>query len=81
MARTTMAIDDDLLRELKQRAAREGRSFQALANDLLRMGLAGRYADREPYRLALRGWRAEPQPGVDLLDRASLYDLMDEPHE
>lgn len=75
MARTTLHIDDRLLAELKARAAREGRSMQSLANDLLRKGLAPAVADSE-YRLELRGWDAEPRPGVDILDRDALFELM-----
>ena len=76
MARTTIAIDDDLLRRIKEKAAREGRSFQDLANSLLRQALAQQVA-RPRIKLALRGWKARQQPGVDLLDRDKLFDLMD----
>lgn len=75
MKRTTLKIDDIVLRRLKQRAAAEGRSMQEVANQLLRRGLASR--DREPYSLALTGWEATEQPGVDLLDRDKLFELMD----
>ncbi len=73
--RTTLKLDDDLLRRLKQRAAKEGRTLQSTVNDLLRQALARvRTAD---YTLELRGWDAELQPGVDLLDRDKLFDLME----
>lgn len=75
MARTTLAIDDDLLRSLKGKAAREGRTLQDVANELLRQGLARR-ASRRHYRLELAGWEAEERPGVDILDRDKLFDLM-----
>ncbi len=65
-----------MLRRLKERAAREGRSMQAVANELLRDGLT-RLAEPAPYELTLAGWDAEEQPGVDLLDRDKLFDLMD----
>lgn len=76
MARTTLHLDDRVLAELKARAAQEGRSMQSLANDLLKAGLAPSPAERD-FRLELRGWEAEPRPGVDLLDRDVLFDLMD----
>lgn len=75
MKRTTMTIDDHLLLELKRKAAREGRTLQAVTNDLLRRSLASK--TRELYRLQLRGWKAAELPGVDLLDRDKLFDLMD----
>ena len=76
MKRTTLALDEDLLRDLKARAAREGRTLQALANELLRQAVS-RPEDTRPYRLEMAGWTARPQPGVDLLDRDKLFDLMD----
>jgi plasmid stability protein len=75
MARTTLAIEEGLLRRLKQRAADEGRTLQAVANDLLRQGLA-RPGKRSPFKLELRGWSAEELPGVDIRDRDALYDVM-----
>ena len=76
MPRTTLKMDDDLLRRLKEHAAREGRSMQAVANELLRDGLT-RLAEPARYKMALEGWEAEEQPGVELLDRDKLFDLMD----
>lgn len=75
MARTTLAIEDELLRTLKSKAAREGRTLQDVANELLRQGLAQR-RQRGDYRLELDGWAAQEQPGVDILDRDKLFDLM-----
>ena len=76
MTRTTLKMEADLLRRLKERAAREGRSMQELANELLRDGLNRREAP-VGYEFRLDGWEAREQPGVDLLDRATLFDLMD----
>jgi len=75
MRRTTVRIDDRLLRELKKRASEEGRTLEAVANDLLRRSLtpAGRV---KPFRLRLQGWKAAEQPGVDLLDRDALFNFM-----
>ncbi len=75
MARTTLTIDDRLLRELKRKAAEEGRTLQAVTNDLLRQSLRAR--SQGSYQLRLRGWKATELPGVDLLDRDALFDLMD----
>lgn len=75
MSRTTLAIEDALLRRLKEKAARQGQTMQAVANDLLRQGLAPRPSPGA-YRLRLDGWEAAEQPGVDILDRDQLFDLM-----
>lgn len=51
--RTTVRIDDDLLRDLKERAHREDISLTTLLNRVLRQGLAGGDAARpkkRPYR-------------------------------
>jgi plasmid stability protein len=77
MARTTLMLDDGILRELKRRAAAEGRTVQSVANDLLRQALAGRGRPRERFVLRLEGWQGTEQPGVDILDRDKLFDLMD----
>lgn len=75
MRRTTLTLDDQLLRELKKKASEEGRTLQAVTNDLLRRSLATR--PQKSYQLRLRGWKSTEQPGVDLLDRDTLFDLMD----
>ncbi|HUP46358.1 MAG TPA: ribbon-helix-helix protein, CopG family [Thermoanaerobaculia bacterium] len=75
MPRTTLAIDEDLLRRLKEKAGREGRTLQDVANELLRQALAEK--PRRALRLQLRGWKATERAGVNLLDRDNLFDLMD----
>ncbi len=72
--RTTLAIDDDILRMLKRRALDEGRTVQDVTNDLLRAALSARPS--RSYKLELAGWKAELRPGVDLTDRDKLLDLM-----
>jgi hypothetical protein len=74
MARTTLDIDDRVLRELKKKAADEGRTLQAVANDLLKRALHPR--PHQPFSLQIHGWAADLQPGVDILDRDSLFDAM-----
>jgi hypothetical protein len=48
--RTTLRIDDDLLRELKRRAASESLSLSKLLNCVLRQGLASKPIKRVRYR-------------------------------
>ena len=75
MARTTLDIDDALLRELKKKAAAEGRTLQAVVNEHLKRAAAAPSGPK--YRLRLSGWRAELRPGIDLFDRDKLLDLLD----
>ena len=76
MTRTTLAIDDDRLRRLREKAAKEGRTPQAVTNELLRQALTSA-PEAKGYRLAMRGWKAAEQPGVDVLDRDKLFEVMD----
>jgi len=76
MARTTLVLDDNLFKQVKKKAADEGRSLQALVNDLLRRALTQQEA--KAFRLRLRPWKAEVQPGVDISDRNSLFDVFDQ---
>ena len=75
MSRTTLDIDDRLLRELKAQAAREGRTLQSVVNERLKRPSApSRHA---PFRLVVKGWTADCRAGVNLFDRDALFDLMD----
>lgn len=69
-------MDDDLLRMLKSRAAAERRTMQDLVNDLLRHALA-KSTEGPRYRLQMLGWRAALRPGIDILDRGQLLDILD----
>jgi hypothetical protein len=75
MARTTLDIDDALLRELKKKAASQGRTLQSVVNEYLKRAAAA--PPPSTYHLDLKGWRAKPRPGVDLFDRDAVLDLMD----
>jgi len=74
--RTTIRVDDELLREAKKLAAATGRTLAAVIEDALREALSRRPAERrgEPVRLRTSGGRGL-LPGVDLNDSASLRDL------
>ncbi len=78
--RTTVRLDDALLREAKQHAARSGRTLTSLIEDSLRQFLATaqrRPHSRRPYRMAtFKGTGVAP--GVDLSNSAALLELMEE---
>ena len=75
MRRITLVIEDHLLHRLKEKAAREGRTLQEVAKDVLKKGLELR-PQQPDYRLELEGWDAEELPGFDLLDRDKLLDIL-----
>jgi hypothetical protein len=76
--RTTIRLDDDLLREAKTYAAETGRTLTAVIDDALREVLSRRrqHHARAPVRLKTVGGNGT-QPGVDLDDSSALLDLMD----
>ena len=75
--RTTIDLPDDLLVELKKRAASSRRTLKAVIEDSLRQAVARRGAGRKagPIRLTTYG-AGGLQPGVDLDDGAALLDVM-----
>ena len=76
--RTTIRLDDELLKEVKQLAAKSERSVSAVIEDALREMLyrRRRMANREPVRLPTDSGKGL-QRGVDLDNSASLLDLME----
>jgi hypothetical protein len=75
--RTTINLDDALLAEAKQVAARTGRTLTAVVEDALRQSLHQRQqATREVIELPVFG-EGGTRPGVDLDDSAALLDVME----
>lgn len=75
--RTTIRLDDQLLRDAKAHAARTGRTLTAVIEDALRAALSRRtQADERPELPTFRG-SGGLQPGVDLSNNAALLDLME----
>ena len=78
--RTTVRLDEPLLREVKSEAARLGMSLTAVIEEALRERLARTASAAErPSRVRLPTFRGQGlAPGVDLDDSAALLDLMNE---
>jgi len=67
--RTTLTLDDELWRRLRERARRTGRPFKEVVNEALAVGLRElERPRRRPYRLR-HAHLGRPRAGVDL-DRA-----------
>ena len=75
--RSTVRLDDDLLRQLKVLAGQTGRTLTAVIEDALREAL-GRHRSRQRRpRVALPRFKGKGlRPGVDLDDTAGLLDIM-----
>ncbi|MBI4317722.1 MAG: type II toxin-antitoxin system VapB family antitoxin [Chloroflexi bacterium] len=82
--RTTVRIDEQLLKEAKQLAIRSGKTLTAVIEDALRESLSRQFGSER------REWVSVPTfggkgllPGVDLDDSASLLEVMEssnDPH-
>jgi plasmid stability protein len=76
--RTTIRLDDDLLRALKAHAARTGRSMTALIEDAVRESLS-RTSSEQPNLESLPVYGGSgTMPGVDLTDAGALLEVMEE---
>lgn len=75
--RTTVNIDDDLLRQARERAARSRRSLGDIVDDALRVLLVEQTQDRRPVTLPVFGGSGL-RPGVDLEDKEAIAELLDE---
>jgi hypothetical protein len=73
--RTTLDIDDPILREVKAIHEREGRSIGAIVSELLAEALARRRPSRA--RPSFR-WASRPMKSlVDLTDKETVYAALD----
>ncbi len=76
--RTTIDIDDPILKDLKRLQKREGKSLGRLVSDLLAQSLADQRST-EPPPASVFNWIARPMNArVDLVDKHAILDAMDE---
>jgi Arc/MetJ family transcription regulator len=76
--RTTIDIDDPILKEVKRLQLREGKSLGRLVSDLLAQSLAAAKATAKAEAPAFQ-WVAKPMRArLDLADKNALLDAMDE---
>jgi len=75
--RTTIRLDEELLRDAKKFAAETGQTLTSVIADALQEVLARRQHKARQAPIRLRTVKGHgPLPGVDLDDSASLLDLM-----
>lgn len=76
--RTTITIDDELYRSVKERAVQSGRTIGEIIEDAVRRALDERPTpDNEPLAPLPTYGGTGVLPGVDLTSNAALRDLMD----
>jgi hypothetical protein len=77
--RTTISIEDHLLRAARQRALERGMTLGGLVEDALRTALdPGRTVAAKPAPLPVSTRSGGTRPGVEIADGARLRDVMDE---
>jgi hypothetical protein len=77
--RTTIRLDDELLREAKALAARRGRTLTSLIEDGLREQVLRAEESPARHEVEIPTWSGGGlRPGVDLDDNAATWDLLDE---
>jgi hypothetical protein len=79
VSRTTIRLDDQLLRDAKTLAAESGRTLTAVIEDALRAALARRRSVVVDKKWEMPTFdMGPPLPGVDLNNSAALLELMEE---
>ncbi|MFH2007655.1 MAG: DUF2191 domain-containing protein [bacterium] len=78
--RTTLNLDNELLRQVKKIAADTDRTLTEVFQELLWQGLNQRSMPQEEFRMEWTPVRGPVKPGVDLADRDSLLDTMEKSH-
>jgi len=73
MARTTIDLDDGVLRELRRRREREGRPIGVIASELLARALA----DSPPPMTSFRWGTRRMGASVDLDDKDAIWAVLD----
>jgi len=76
--RTTLNIDDQLLKLAKHQAVEQGISLSMVIENVLRQSLLKPSVERKAVRLVTAAGSGV-KPGVDLDSGRSLLDIMDEP--
>ena len=75
--RTTLSINDVILRELRERAVASGRPFRAVVEESLEIGLAHLSKPRSHQRFQVRPHRLGLKPGFQGVSLNQLYDQIE----
>jgi hypothetical protein len=77
--RTTVRLDDGLLRRVKAEASKRGETVTALVERGLRLVMAGSSRATRPTRVTLPVSRRKggTRPGVDLNNSTTLFDILE----
>ena len=76
--RTTLNLDDGLMRAVKRRAAEDGSTMTQIIEEALRDHLNRDPERGQPFELRWVTVKGRALPGVDITDRDALYDRMED---
>ena len=74
--KTTLNLDDQLMRDLKSRAAETGRTMTEMVEEAVRALLANE-VETSPAEFRWVTVRGRGRPRVDVADRDALYDFLE----
>ena len=78
LVRTTIRLDESLLKSAKRRALETGKTLTAVIEEALRESLARKGPGKKLERFKIKPFKGTGlQPGVNLDDSASLLDIME----
>ncbi|MDE2720407.1 hypothetical protein [Candidatus Palauibacter polyketidifaciens] len=75
--KTTLELNDQILRRARTRAVREGISLARFVEDALRTKLRDDGRKRPAFKLDLKTVTGHVPPNADISDRKALYDVLD----
>ena len=75
--KTTLNLNDQVLRRAKGRAARDGITLTRFVEDALRARLSDARRRKGGFRLRLETVTGTSPPNVDISDRDALYEVID----
>ena len=75
--RTTLNLDEAIVRALKREALESGRTMTQVIEDSLRETLSRKKQYGKSFQLKMVTVKGKKRPGVDLTDRRSFYDIME----
>ena len=75
--KTTLNLNDQILRQAKGRAAHDGITLTRFVEDALRARLSRARDPKPPFRLRLEIVKGDRPPNVEVSDRNALYDVID----
>jgi plasmid stability protein len=77
--RTTLNLEDELMKRVKERAAKLGTTITEVVSEALRAAVAGQAPRTSGFSLRWNPVAGRARPGIDLADRDSLYEAMERP--